>query len=276
MSFGMLDKGGELLKEAATLGGPEENLSYARHLRRRGQLKEAQAAAQQALDLALEEALDSPITAHAFSALAQILSAQGMTQEAVGKLQHSLSLVAPIPQHYTVYSRICDDLGIAYRNIGKLERASEAFNKSLEIRRKSGRPTEVAQSLINLSRLELEGNLDAARELLKEAADLLEKLPPSSLRANAETLAAEIAILDGLPDSAVEHAQSALMINRQIGNRRGEAVALFVAARSYRAILDHGKARECAESCLTVNQDLNNEFGVSLARDFLQAGSPPL
>lgn len=189
VDLGQPDAGRAALKEAAALGGPVELLAYARFLRRDGDLGGAYVSTQKAIDYVVEGGpLSSALAADAFSAQARVLSAQGRHNDAIGRLEHALTLLLADDLYaMAVRCRILDDLGLAHRKVNDLSGARRNFEAALQVRRDAGRANEVCQSLINLARLDVaDGELDTAADYADEVIATLRGTPPSGLHANAE------------------------------------------------------------------------------------------
>jgi tetratricopeptide (TPR) repeat protein len=95
VDLGQADAGRAALKEAAVLGGPVEHLAYAKCLARRGDLDEAYASTQRAIDYFNDGAssLYSPLAAEAFAAQAGVLRRQGKDVDAIGRLEQAVTLL---------------------------------------------------------------------------------------------------------------------------------------------------------------------------------------
>ena len=269
VDLGQHDAGRAALKEAAALGGPVELLAYAKFLRRDGDLDGAYVSTQKAIDYFVEGGpLYSALAADAFSAQARVLSAQGRHNDAIGRLEHALTLLlAEDAYAQAVRCRILDDLGLAYRKINDLSGARRNFESALQVRREAGRDNEVCQSLINLARLEVaDGEPDTAAAYADQVIATLRGTPPSGLHANAGVLVAQVRLRQGRPDEGIPHAERALAVNRQIANRHGEAISLLVLAQCCREAGRRGEAEEHARACLTLNQLMGDEGGAEKAQ----------
>ena len=269
VDLGQPDAGREALKEAAVLGGPVELLAYARLLRRHGDLDGAFASTQKAIDYIVEGGpLYSALAADAFSAQAKVLSAQGRHNDAIGRLEHALTLLLEDDAYaQAIRCRILDDLGLAHMKVNDLSGARRNFEAALQVRREAGRANEMCQSLINLARLEVaDGALDTAAGYANEVIEALRETPPSGLHANAEVLVAQVRLRQGHPDEGIPHAERALAINRQIANRQGEAISLLVLAQCCREVGRHGEAEGRARECLTLNESMGDEGGAKKAQ----------
>jgi len=90
--------------------------------------------------------------------------------------------------------------------------------------------------------------------------------PPSGLHANAGVLAAQVRLRQGRPDEGIPQAERALAVNRQIANRRGEAISLLVLAQCCRAADRRAEAEEHARACLALNQSMGDARGAEKAQ----------
>ena len=270
IELGQPEAGRDALKEAAVLGGPIEHLAYARFLGREGLLEEARDATQLAIDFFVANVtlLHTPLAAQAFAAQAGLLRREGRYVDAIGRLEQALTLIAKSDAYARrVRCRILDDLGLAHRDAQDLPSARAAFEEALEIRRAASEPPEVCQSLVNLARLEVDGeDLDKAAAYADEVVGTLRDTPPSALHANAEVLVAQVRLRQGRPADGLPYAERALSVNQQISNRRGEAIALLLLAQCSRAAGDVEAAEGYAQSCLEANRTMGNSHGMERAQ----------
>lgn len=276
VELGQPAAGRAALKEAAALGGPVEQLAYARFLRRDGDLEGAYAFTQRAVDYFVEGgALYSALAADAFSAQARVLSAQGRHNDAIGRLEHALALLlADDAYAQAIRCRILDDLGLAHRKINDHAGARRNFEAALQVRREAGRENEVCQSLINLARLEVaDGDLVTAANYADEVNRTLRGSPPSGLHANGEVLVAQVRLREGRPNEGIPHAERAVAVNRQIANRQGEAIALLVLAQCCREAGRRGEAEAHGRACLALNESMGDKGGARKARWLLDSVS---
>jgi tetratricopeptide (TPR) repeat protein len=273
IELGQPDAGRAALKVAADLGGPVELLAYSRVLRRGGDLDGAYDYTQKAIDHFAEGGpLYSSLAADAFSAQARVLSAQGLHNDAIGRLEHALSLILADDAHArTLRCRILDDLGLAHKKVNDSWGARRNFEAALRVRREAGRGTEICQSLINLARLEVaDGALDTAADYADEVIATLRGSPPSGLHANAKVLVAQVRLRQGRADEGIPHAEAALAVDRQIGNKQGEAISLLVLAQCCREAGRRAEAEGHARACLALNQSIGDEAGAKKAQWFLE------
>lgn len=269
VELGQPETGRVLLQEAAVLGGPLENLAYARVLRRAGVLDGAYTQTQKAIDYFAEDGLlYSTLAADAFSAQARVLNDQGCHHDAIGRLEHALTLLTGNDAYAQVIRcRIHDDLGLAYMKVGDLTSARRNFGAALQRRREAGRDHEVCQSKINLARLEVAADdLATAAGYAEEVVLTLRGTPPSGLHANAGVLAAQVRLRQGRPEEGIPHAEWALAVNRQIANRHGEAISLMLLAQCCRAAGWRAQTEDYARACLALNESMGNARGAERAK----------
>lgn len=273
VELGQPEAGRTALHEAAAVGGPVEQLAYAKFLARHGELDDAYDSTQRAIDHFVSGGshLYSPLAAEAFAAQAGILRQQGHDIHAIGRLEHALTL---LDEHNAdareVRCRILDNLGLAHQKADDLVSARRNFDAALQSRRDSQHGFGECQSLVNIGRLELyAGNLEVAADYAGEAVANLRGTPATALRANAEVLAAQVRIEQGRPDEGIVCAERALSLNRQIASRRGEAISLFVLAECCLAADKGCKAKEYASTCIELNRSMENEEGAQQAQRIL-------
>lgn len=259
VELGQATAGVAALKEAAALGGPLEHLAYAKFLARHGDLDEAYASTQRAIDHFTNGSspLYTPLAAEAFAAQAGALRRRGRCTDAIGRLHHALTLLVDEDDAYAqkVRCRILDDLGLAYQETGDLVAARNSFEAAMTARVSSPDLVVVCQSKVNLARLEVrERNLHTAVKYAEEVLAALHGTPPTALHANAEVLAAQVRLRQGRAQEGLEHAQRALSVNEQISSRNGQAICHLLLSQCFRALGRHREARENALACLELNR----------------------
>jgi tetratricopeptide (TPR) repeat protein len=273
VELGQPEKGQEKLQRGAEIGGPAEWLSLARYQARHGDLDDAQQSTQKAIDMIIEgsASLYSPQAAEAFAEQAGILRRKGDPNAAIGRLERALSLVGEVsPDAVRVKARLLDDLGLARKASGNIAGARRDFEEAAELRKTSGTPEEECQSLVNLVRLDVsEGKYDSAAVGVDRVELLIPRVPASSLQANASVLVAQIRLRQKRAGEGIEFAKRAIALNRQIANRRGEAISLLLLAQSHRAVSQFDEAREVSQECLRVNGAINDSYGEGRAQYLL-------
>jgi tetratricopeptide (TPR) repeat protein len=270
VELGIPEQGMSKLREASALGGPPENLAYAKFLARNGELDGAEEVIQIAIDYFTTGPglLDSPLAAEVFAAQAGLFRRQGRYADAIGRLEHALRLFDETsPYAEVVRCRILDELGLASQKTGDMDGARRCFNEALRIRRGVDDSIDVGQSLVNLARLDVAAqDMDAALNRADEALARLSEIPPSALHANAHVLRAQVLLRLGRPREAISDTHKAISLNEQFGNTRGAAIAHYVAAQCYRAAGDNGEASGHAGQSMTLNDSMGNASGRDKAR----------
>jgi len=270
IQLGQTDAGFQLLEEASQIGGPREHLAFARALGRRGQLEQALAVVRIAIAAILSSRIEvhSAFAGEAFLTEAGLLRRLGQDLEAVNRLGTiSGELDGKARDAWPVRARILDERGLANQRLNRIEDARADFGASLELRRERGRAIELAQSLVNLIRLEVrEQDLAAADELASEMLEALRGGTPSALHANAWTAVAQLRLREGRAQEGIPFALQALLLNEQTSNTSGVAKCLMVLTQCSRAAGDLESARAYAERCIAVNESMGNAQGVESAR----------
>jgi hypothetical protein len=235
IKLGQPGPGALLLKEASQIGGPDEKLSYARHLARNGELQEAHSLTQLAIDYyAGGGQIYSSLAAEAFAAQASVLRRQGQGDHAQGRLLSALALVTAADDFTVgVRCRILDDLGLAAMRDKDLPQAREYFCEALRARQEMADTHAICQSKINLARVEVGSrDLDAALKLVVEVLKALKMIAPSPLHANAEVLGGQVSLRQGRGAEAIAYGNRALALNLQMGSQKGQAVAYLLRAQA--------------------------------------------
>lgn len=273
--LGQTDPGLERLKEGARIGGPTEQLAYARALGRRGQLEEALRITKAAIDGILLSGIvvNSTLAGEAFLTEAGILRRQGSDLEAVNRLGTILGeLDRRASDAWRVTTRILDERGLANQRLRRMTDARADFVEALELRRTYGRSIEVAQSLVNLIRLEVgEKDLAAADEYADLMLEALSGTTPSDLHANAWTAVAQLRLRQGRAADGVPYALQALRLNEQTANTSGIAKSLLVLTQCSRESGEIEQALAYAKRCIEINESMANQRGAELARWQLEA-----
>ena len=270
IELGQAETGRSDLHEAAVLGGPVEQLAYARFLARHGDLEGAHEWNQRAIDHFTDggSRLYSSLAAETFAAQAGVLRRQGRQNDAIGRCRHALTLLDERePYAQQVRCRILDELGLAHQASGDLASARSDFEAALDARRAAEDDVGVCQSLVNLARLEVGSeNLEAARAHADEALAGLHGTAPTSLHANAFVLAGQLRLRQGSPDEGIPYAEQALSLNQQMASRHGEARSLLVLAQCCHAAGRKNEAALYARTCRELNESMGSDYGVQRAQ----------
>lgn len=268
--LGQTDLGFDRLEEAALVGGPTEQLAYARALGRRGRLDEALTVARAAISEILNSPieLNSTLAGEAFLTEAGVLRRQHSDLEAINRLGTILGeLDGRASDAWRVKARILDERGLANQRLGRLSDARSDFGASFGLRQTDGRSIEVVQSLVNLLRLESrEKNFADADAHAESMLETLGGTTPSDLHANAWTAIAQLRLREGRAVEGLPYALQALRLNEQTANTSGIAKTLLVLTQCSREVGEIAKARAYAERCIEVNELMSDDHGAQLAR----------
>jgi tetratricopeptide (TPR) repeat protein len=262
VKLGQFEFGVAKLQEAVAIGGPPERIAYARVLERQGDIAAAREQVDQAIDQLTRASanLNTPSVAEAFACQASLLRREQRDFEAKQRLTQALALLQQDDEYTNrVRCRILDDLGLAHQKLKELDDAKQRFLEALEIRDRTGDPHSIAQSEVNLARNAVaRGDLSAGEEYSRAALKRVRSLPSSALLANAYLLRAQVLLRLGDSTSAIEHAQWSAVLNTQLGNNYGAAMAQNVLAQA------QAKAgnRDEAEVHAKISIEINAQMGV--------------
>jgi tetratricopeptide (TPR) repeat protein len=116
------------------------------------------------------------------------------------------------------------NIGLVYRNQGKLEAALKSHQEALEIDRKIGNPLGEANDLGNIGLVyRNQGKLEAALQSYREALEIDRKIGNPLGEANQLGNIGNVYRNQGKLEAALQSYQEALEIHRKIGNPLGEA-----------------------------------------------------
>lgn len=271
--MGLTDQAKSRLAAAAATGDPRAMLDFARFLFRIGEPELAELWNMKVIELSSSTpgGLFSVQAAEAYSNLGLIDRNQGDPSAAALRHRSALDLLTGDDvESKEKRADVLDALGLALQQAGDYSGALAAFHRSLEIRTALGDPIRIAQSEINLGRrLMNDKDLASASEYSASALERLYGTAPSALSANAHALDAQLHARRGEHATAVSQGQFALILNRQLGNRPGQAVALNLIAQSQLAKGDLDDATASAAECLEINKKIKNLAGQADAHHLL-------
>lgn len=116
-------------------------------------------------------------------------------------------------------AEVLNALGLAYRNLGELDRAAESLEEAADIRRRIGDERGYAVTLRNLARLHMvRGEHAAARRLFVEALTLFQRLGDGTGMADVYNSFGMLAEESGAYEEALGHYQQALRLRLDLGN----------------------------------------------------------
>ncbi|HYO11870.1 MAG TPA: tetratricopeptide repeat protein [Thermoanaerobaculia bacterium] len=116
-------------------------------------------------------------------------------------------------------ANVLNAFGVAYHNLGEIERAAENYEQAAAIRRRIGDERGYATTLRNLANLYLvRGKTELAERYLQEALALLERLGDGPGVADLHNDFGVLAEERGSYEEALTHYQKALRARRDLGN----------------------------------------------------------
>ncbi len=271
IDLGSTELGHEAFRQAIAIGGPPEKIAYGRVLARQGRIHDARALAKEAIsDLTSSGAdLNTPSVAEALAFEAYLLHREKNYFEGKLRREQALGLLQR-NDDYTrrVRCRILDDLGLSHQKLGEFAEAAQRFEEALTIRAGAGDQPGVAQSHVNLARNAIAlGQIEDAESHARKALAGIGPLPPSSLHANVYLLHAQLLIRQGRPSDAIEWAKRSAVLNGQLGNEYGSAMAENVLSQALRRVGELEESRMHARRSV----EINAEMGVADPPEVLSA-----
>ncbi len=269
-NLGYMDLAEDKLARAANYDDPRAILEYARFAARQRRFDEAVEWNEKVIKMQAElvGGLHSAEAAEAYSNIGHIERRRLRYIDAANRHESALMLITGRDaRSLRTRAKVLDALGLARDDAGDLVGALGAFDESLRLREDMGDELGVVQSNINLARLRFkQGDLDGARVHCNLAISVIDKAPPSLLRANAYTLLAQVEIEEGRFGQANDAAVKGLALNRQAGYEGGQAICLKVLAESQLRLAQFDAAARSAAECFCINSHIGNDQGISIAR----------
>jgi tetratricopeptide (TPR) repeat protein len=155
-----------------------------------------------------------------------------------------------------------DNLGIARRNLGQVERAIEYHQQALAVSREIGDRRGEGTDLGNLgiayhSLGQVERAIEYYQQALAVSREIGDRRNEGAWLGNLGLAYADL----GQVERAIEYYQQALAVSREIGDRRGEAAALGNLGGACRNLGQVERARECLEQALTISREIGDRRG---------------
>ena len=173
------------LRKAATVGGVNEWLVFSKYLAKSGQVKESETWIDRSIQ-ELGESVAKKQSEAGMEAIAQkgyILKKKGDYLGAEVRIGKYLSNLDRSLEPSEALARLYDNYGLCLQFNRKFERANEAFSASLDIRTKRNDNTQIAQSHINIARLNLrKSDIAGAKRAAEKAHAVLRDTYEMGLR----------------------------------------------------------------------------------------------
>ena len=265
---GDLERAGELYREALEITretGSELGEAYtlgnlASLLLQQGELERASVLTREGLEI-VRSAGDRAGEAAALDRLGVIAHLGGDLPAAGERFGEALALQRTIGQRRAETGTLAH-MGRLALDAGDPETAEGHFRASLALSRQTGHRDLTAAALLGLGLLAVDGpggaGSDRAAERLAEALAIQEELEQRSDAVETRTALAELALLAGAPERALEHADAAAGAAAALGLRDRHARALSVTARARAAAGDAAGALEAADAAEAAAAETGN------------------
>ncbi len=165
---------------------------------------------------------------------------------------------------------VLNAFGVAYRELGELDRAEENYRQAGELRREIGDRRGYATCLRNLAQVEaFRGEYQAASDNLDQALAILEDLGDEAGLADLHNDLGQLEEARGRFAPVLEHYRRALSLRRRLGDRRAEAESLNNVGYAYYLLGDYDNASVYWHQALDLYRETGNAEGEVLATQSL-------
>ncbi|MFI5177107.1 MAG: tetratricopeptide repeat protein [Vicinamibacterales bacterium] len=191
-------------------------------------------------------------------ALGRVDIKRGHAQDALAPLNTALTLAIQL-NHDEARANTLQAIGIAYKQLDRMDEALRNYQESLDIKQRLGNKRGMAGSLGEIAQVqerlgklrESEQSYQAALKLQREIGD---KAGMSTTLINLAALLNESL---GRPDDALPLLQEALQLRRDAGNPAGEALVLNSIGNVYLAKGSYAEAQTYFERALDLREKAN-------------------
>ncbi len=160
--------------------------------------------------------------------------------------------------------------GVAYRELGEMERAEESYRQAAQLRREVGDQRGYATTLRNLSHIAVHrGDYDGAERDLLEARAILEELGDVAGIADIHN---DLGILEetrGRYAESLEQFRQALQVRRRLGDQRAIAESLNNIGFANHELGNYDDAEVYWKQALEIHRDTGNLKGQVVVRQSL-------
>jgi len=162
-------------------------------------------------------------------------------------------------------ARVLNAMGAALQGLGDLDAAAERYREAAELRSTLGDAGGHAATLANLASLEVvRGDLDAAREHLERALQIRQEIGDRAGMASLENLWGGVEEQAGDYRDALEHYRRGLRLRQAQGDRRAEAESHYNVGFLYYVLGEYDNAEVHWNEALRFYRDADNEEGAAL------------
>ncbi len=160
---------------------------------------------------------------------------------------------------------VLNAFGVAYRELGELDRAQESYSQAAEIRESIGDRRGYATTLRNLSMIDtLRGNFDSAEKRLEDGLAMLSRIGDL---AGAADFRNDLGVLEeerGRYREALSHYRAALAERRDLGDRLAIAQSLNNVGYAYFLLGEYDNASAYWQQALDLNREIQNREGIAV------------
>ena len=191
-------------------------------------------------------------------ALGRVDIKRGHAQDALAPLNTALTLAIQL-NHDEVRANTLQAIGIAYKQLDKLDEALKNYQDSLEIKERLGNKRGMAGSLGEIAQVqERQGKLKESEQSYQAALKLQREIgDKAGMSTTLVNLAGLLNDTLGRPDDALPLLKEALQLRRDAGNPAGEAQVLNNIGNVYLAKGDYAEAQTYFERTLELREKAN-------------------
>lgn len=274
ISLGDTARGYQLLKSAATDGGPLQQVELAKYYRRSGQYDRAAHILSEICwpNLVRQDRLNSAVAATVLRELSNIDLNRNDPDSVVLRNSQYFSIFSnqeiEAPREY---AELLDCSGRAYHQLKQRKKARSYYEKAKVLREKLRDPEQTMRSIINLARLDLKDrNYESLNERLFEADSIEDTGISTPTLANLQLLRAQTSLYrDQDFEKTLEFAIRALRANEFEANEKGIAYSLMLMTEAEIGLGRMNMAQMHAERGLEINDQIKNTFGATKFRTLL-------
>ena len=253
----------ELFNMAIEKGDPTAKLEYARFLRRQGRLSTALQLSHEVIRSLIASRVDARniVRAKALANIGIIQRQRGEPEQAVRTLSEALQEMADEPLESELRTYIHDTLAITYGRLGQPQEAAEQYRLSREFRERAGQSI-TPHDFVNEARAQLRlKDRDEALALIDQALALGGASIDLGLKANALDVRRRALYEKNDYAAAAEAARECLSVNQQLGNANGISIAEVGLALALISIQDVAGAEAAARASLNRSLNQGNPTG---------------
>ena len=191
-------------------------------------------------------------------ALGRVDIKRGHPQDALAPLNTALTLAIQL-NHDEVRANTLQAIGIAYKQLDRLDEALKNYQESLDIKQRLGNKRGMAGSLSEIAQVqERQGKLKEAEQSYQAALKLQREIgDKAGMSMTLINLAGLMNETLGRPDDALPLLREALQLRRDAGNPAGEAMVLNNIGNVYLAKGDYSEAQTYFERTLELREKAN-------------------